>query len=223
MVGTPLAAGNSPHPPAPAVRGGCHILPTLPSLISEHGTFGVWMTSSETTHEELGDRLARLHEDSFGWALSCCGWNHADAEDVLQTTYLKVVSGRARFGGRSTFRTWLFGVIRQTAREHRRRARSHRTGAERLRAEVEATTADRASPADPVVRSEEARRLLAALAELPEKQREVLHLVFYQDLSVSEAAEVMEVSVGTARVHYDRGKKRLRALLDPEDWGRPDR
>ena len=52
---------------------------------------------------------------------------------------------------------------------------------------------------------------------LTDKQREVLHLVFYQDLSVREAAEVMQVTVGTARVHYDRGKKKLRGLLADRD------
>ena len=76
------------------------------------------------TPEELEAQLERLHEASYGWALSCCGWNEADAEDVLQTTYLKVISGRARFEGRAAFRTWLFGVIRFTAREHRRTATS---------------------------------------------------------------------------------------------------
>jgi RNA polymerase sigma-70 factor (ECF subfamily) len=70
-----------------------------------------------------------------------------------------------------------------------------------------------------VERSESGGSLMEALGALPEKQREVLHLVFYQDLSVREAAEVMEVSVGTARVHYDRGKKRLRALLSAREIG----
>jgi len=175
------------------------------------------MDASELTPAELEAQLARLHEDSFGWALSCCDWNDADAEDVLQTTYLKVVSGRARFGGRSAFRTWLFGVIRQTAREQRRRARSHHERAERLGREPTEATAPR--PDEVTERAERARVLRSALEELPERQREVLHLVFYQDLTIREAAAVLRVSLGTARVHYERGKKRLRELLAEREQG----
>lgn len=171
------------------------------------------------TPEELESQLERLHEASFGWALSCCGWNEADAEDVLQTTYLKVISGRARFERRAAFKTWLFGVIRLTAREHRRRAASHAERAERLGTHLAATDDHVALPDDPVERSERSEVLLGALETLPPKQRQVLHLVFYQDLSVREAAEVMEVSLGTARVHYDRGKKKLRALLSADETG----
>jgi len=171
------------------------------------------------TPEELEARLERLHEASYGWALSCCGWNEADAEDVLQTTYLKVISGRAPFEGRAAFRTWLFGVIRLTAREHRRRAASHVERAERLGAWLKSSGDHVVLPDDPAERSERSGVLLAALDTLPEKQRQVLHLVFYQDLSVREAAEVMEVSLGTARVHYDRGTRRLRALPSTEETG----
>ena len=70
------------------------------------------------------------------------------------------------------------------------------------------------------------RRFQQGLVQLPARQRETLHLVFYQDLSLSEAAEVMNISVGSARRHYERGKKRLREALDREgvdygiDWKR---
>lgn len=177
------------------------------------------MDPSELAPAELEAKLAQLHDESFGWALSCCGWDDADAEDVLQTTYLKIISGRARFGGRSTFRTWLFGVIRQTAREYRRRARSHMERAERLAREPVTGGSTVSRPDELLERSERGGALLVALDELPPRQREVLHLVFYQDLTIREAAEVMEVSLGSARVHYERGKKRLRGLLSREDMG----
>src|SRR3954466_8894548 len=70
---------------------------------------------------DLADELARHHRAAFGWALACCRWDPTAAEDVLHTAYLKMVDGRARFAGGSAFRTFLFGVIRRTASEERRR------------------------------------------------------------------------------------------------------
>src|SRR5258706_13909290 len=71
---------------------------------------------------ELKRGLERAHADCFGWAMACCRRDCDDAEEVLQTVYLTVLDGRARYNGRSSFRTWLFGVIRLTAASERRKA-----------------------------------------------------------------------------------------------------
>jgi RNA polymerase sigma-70 factor (ECF subfamily) len=65
-------------------------------------------------------------------------------------------------------------------------------------------------------RDERNAELRRCLAQLPTRQAEVLHLVFYQDLTIQEAANVMRVGLGSARQHYERGKARLRSLLQPD-------
>jgi RNA polymerase sigma-70 factor, ECF subfamily len=162
---------------------------------------------------DLKAELERLHEAGFGWALHCCGRNHAQAEEVLQTVYLKILQGKACYRSESSVKTWFFAVIRKTASSERRR---HLLQVLKSMAGVQAETRNHDRPDDQLERSEMQQRFQRALMRLPVRQRETLHLVFYQDLSLSEAAEVMNVSVGTARQHYERGKKRLREALDRE-------
>ena len=58
-------------------------------------------------HSEIRAQLEQLHKDSYGWALSCCARDSAQAEEVLQSVYLKILEGKARFDGKSSFKTWL--------------------------------------------------------------------------------------------------------------------
>lgn len=166
---------------------------------------------------DLAAELERHHAACYGWALSCCRWSRGEAEDVLHDSYLKVLEGRATFGGRSCVRTWLFGVIRNTAREHRRRSLLRRLlpiGTMTFEREPVDPTSDAATA---LGHSEESARLVQAMAKLPGRQREVVHLVFYEELTIEQAAEVIGVTLGTARVHYERGKQRLRAILGGRD------
>ncbi|HEY5075538.1 MAG TPA: RNA polymerase sigma factor [Pyrinomonadaceae bacterium] len=161
---------------------------------------------------ELKAELEALHSASFGWALSCCRRDRAEAEEVLQTVYLKIFEGKASFRGEASLKTWLFAVIRKTAiGEHRKNL------LRQLRWSDSSEQVTLVSPLEqPGVAFEksEAQALFQnAMKSLPRRQREALHLVFYQDLSLSEAAAVMGISIGSARQHYDRGKKRLRESL----------
>jgi RNA polymerase sigma factor (sigma-70 family) len=170
---------------------------------------------------ELKRELERAHADSFGWAMACCRRDRYDAEEVLQTVYLTVLDGRARYDGRSSFRTWLFGVIRLTAASERRKAWLRGLLLEREereagggRGEAGLFAPESFAAPDAEVEHESRREGLGhALGQLAKRQREVLQLVFYHDLTVEEAAIVMRVSVGSARTHYARGKARLATLL----------
>ena len=167
---------------------------------------------------ELRLQLERVHADCFGWAMACCNRDRDDAEEVLQTVYLSVLDGHARYDARSSFRTWIFGVIRRTAASERRREWMRGMLVEREGGRgkgEEGSFAYNAFGAPDGEVELESRRdgLNHALTRLSARQREVLQLVFYHDLTVEEAATVMRVSVGSARTHYARGKANLAAML----------
>lgn len=159
---------------------------------------------------ELERSLEAHHGESFGWAMACCNRDYDDAEEVLQIAYLKIVEGKAKFDGRSQFKTWLFAVIRRTALERFRWKHARRRAAVFFGMEQELPADDR------IERNETASRLLRALASLSRRQREVIELVFYHDLTIEESARTLGISIGSARVHYERGKKRLQQLMTEE-------
>ncbi len=164
--------------------------------------------------EETRAQLESLHPAGYGWALSCCRFRPEEAEDVLQTVYMKILQGKARYGGRSGFKSWFFSVIRMTARDaaRRRALRRLKLLSWESRASARPETPD---PARQTSQNQLHELFQNALEKLPARQREVLHLVFYQGLSLREAGEVLGLSTGSVRKHYDRGKQRLRQNLEP--------
>jgi RNA polymerase sigma-70 factor (ECF subfamily) len=164
----------------------------------------------------LRRQLEKHHRESFGWAMCCCGRDRLRAEETLQRTYLKVLEGKARFADQGAFKTWLFAVIRTTARDERRREVLRRIGLLRHHARRSAATSENecgASDGEALDRERLREVFVAALSKLPGRQRQTLQLVFYHDMSLSEAAKVMGISLGSARTHYERGKKALRLSL----------
>src|SRR5713226_9594433 len=168
---------------------------------------------------ELKVELQRLHSASFGWALSCCRRDRSEAEEVLQTVYLKILEGKARYRGEASLKTWLFAVIRKTAATEYRRTLLRRLKLTADSNETNEHVSLYEPPTASLERSEVQTQFQNALKSLPKRQREALHLVFYEDLSLREAADVMGISIGSARQHYERGKKRLRESLGLTDIG----
>ncbi len=154
------------------------------------------------------EELEQLHPASYAWSLSCCRRDRLEAEEVLQDVYVKILEGKARFDGRSSLKTWLFAVIRRTAASRARR----RVVRDLLLAKWAREQVDVAPPR--VEQFDVGAILLAALQKLARRQREVLELVFYHDMTIEEAATAMSISIGSARVHYQRGKKQLLARLN---------
>jgi RNA polymerase sigma-70 factor (ECF subfamily) len=160
--------------------------------------------------------LEALHSQLFGWALSRCGYDAAAAEDLMQQAYVEILSGRARFDKKSALKTFMFGIVQNLARMHFRQL------ATRMRL-IKTYAGDPASliTGDETGDHHEQRRIWQAVENLPRRQRDVTELVFCRDMTVEEASAVMGVTLGTARVHYDRAKKTLAenlASLKQKEW-----
>ena len=162
---------------------------------------------------DLRESLKDIHEACFGWATVCCRGDRDLAADVLHSVYVAVLEGRAIYLGRSEFRTWIFGVIRNVARDSIR----GRWWSRVVRLDIESifSTANGDGRSDVNLDSERRQVVRDALQQLPSRQREIIHLVFFEQLTIEKAAKVMKTSTGTARQHYSRGKSALRRKLDP--------
>jgi RNA polymerase sigma-70 factor (ECF subfamily) len=154
-----------------------------------------------------GSALERLFERHYRMAYRVayrwCG-SRQDAEDVAQETFIKVVRGLRTFRESSSFTTWLYRIVVNTATDlHRRTAARARLAED---AGNPGTPAPETAAADPP--DCDAERAWSAVGLLPEKQRTALLLVFGEGLSHREAAAVMgcpEVTVSW-RIHQARRK-----------------
>jgi RNA polymerase sigma-70 factor (ECF subfamily) len=153
--------------------------------------------------------LEAIHSQVFGWALSRCNYEDAVAEDLVQQAYVELLSGKAAFDGKSSLKTFVFGVVQNLARSRFRRI------ATRLRL-VQTYIAHDEPPASESPADDDSLHIWKAVGRLPARQRDIIELVFCRDLTVEEASQVMGISVGTGRVHYDRAKKALRATLNTD-------
>ncbi|PRY87584.1 RNA polymerase sigma factor [Mongoliibacter ruber] len=150
---------------------------------------------------QLENVIKELHAEAYIWARQCCNFDACLAEDILQQVYLKILEGKARFNGQSSTKTWLFAVIRYTAIENFKKENHLFPLEESMDLIIEE------EPEETVGSHEKLIQML------PEKQREVMLLVFYHGLTLEKSAEVMGIHIGTVRTHYDRAKKNLKTLI----------
>jgi len=137
--------------------------------------------------------------------------NHADAEDVSQTAFIKVFRSIGTFRAGSSFNAWLYRVVVNTAIDHIRKRPFYPEEYPRPGA-IEAASV----PLDPVRAAEAVllrKKLDAALDRISERERTAFLLRFDQGLNLREIAEVLDVSVGSVKSYLFRSGRKLRREL----------
>jgi RNA polymerase sigma-70 factor (ECF subfamily) len=138
-----------------------------------------------------------------------------EARDVAQEAFFKAFRSLRTFRPGAKFSTWIFSITYHACCD--RLGRRKRYSSEEL--------PDRADPgAGPeleAIAGDEARRLRAAIARLPEKYRSVITLYHLQSRQYDEIAQVLEIPIGTVKTHLFRAKEQLRRMLNETATGAP--
>jgi RNA polymerase sigma factor (sigma-70 family) len=139
----------------------------------------------------------------------------ADAEDAAQDAFVKAYYALDRFRARESFRPWLLRIVSNEAKNRIRSARRREGLAFRV-AEDHRSGDAAPSPEAAVVDLETRRALLAALSELPERDRLIISYRYLLELSEAETAEALGIRPGTVKSRLSRALDRLRVLVPAE-------
>ena len=157
------------------------------------------------------DQLVRKHQKGV-WRVVRRYVNDADAKDVTQQVFVRAFKGLAAFRGAATVRSWLYRIAINCAlswiRDHKREQPSEIA--------EDSLTAMPVAPGQ-IATNQDGVRLRAAILQLPPKQKLVLELRVFDDLSFKEVAELAECSENTAKVNFHYAVKKLREILGGND------
>ncbi len=183
------------------------------------GSNGSSLMSTEPDDKTLLERVAlkneaafrtlydRYHGRIYHYITTIVG-DLAMAEDVATEAFLDVWRGAEKFSGRSQVKTWIFAIARNkaiSALRKRRESPLDESFAERL--EDCADTPEMAS-----LKASMAETLKACVAHLSAKHREIVHLVYYQEMSIKEVAALLEIPENTVKTRMFHARKQLAAL-----------
>ena len=158
-----------------------------------------------------GEHFERIHRA----ALVLTG-NPWDADDLAQETFLVLTQRAQDFEGRSSLYTWLYGILLNLERRHRRRY-----GIQRRKLQVLWNDRPRqpalAPPAETAIEVRQWKRSLWCLvAKLPDGQRQALVLRFSEQLRYQEIADILSCPLGTVKSRIFHGLSALRRMLDED-------
>jgi RNA polymerase sigma-70 factor (ECF subfamily) len=141
--------------------------------------------------------------------------NHEDTNDVLQDTFVRVFKGVDRFRGESALGTWMHSIAYREALGHIQRSKRMLKGDwdGNILENVKQLEEDTHYSGD-----EMQMRLQAMVAALPEKQRAVFVMKYYEEKKYTEIAEITGTSVGALKASYHHAVEKIKSAIQSNDW-----
>jgi len=130
------------------------------------------------------------------------------AEDLTQETFLAVWQGIGAFKGEAKFKTWVFGIAYHQFLRYRDKRVVETVQLDESRVQADASNSD-----ELMMQADESARIRHAIQDLPEMYREVFCLIHLEGLNYREAAQVLEMRIGTVKSRMNVAFKLLREKL----------
>jgi len=159
--------------------------------------------------------FAVVYQQYFDFVWSCAralGTEPAAMDDLVQEVFIVIHSRLHTLERATALRSWIYGVVRRTVSTHRR-ARKARPDAQQGPAWEGEPVSQAPTPLEQTERNAEVALLAALLDELDEAKREVFVLVELEELSVPEAASVLEIPINTAYSRLRAARATFEAAL----------
>lgn len=169
--------------------------------------------------EDAFSRLFRMYSGRVLRMAYLISGNYADSEDIVQETFVKCFTYRARLKDPNKFEPWLYQIMTRTAWRVAGKSRREQPSEEIGRIQDE-MAGEFSSPLENVLSSEERERLWRAVESLEIRQRTAVVLYYYNQMSTREIAKVMGCLEGTVKSRLFQARKLLRKRLEAEDGER---
>lgn len=164
------------------------------------------MIAGET---ESFDRLMELYQKEALRAAYLISGNYADSEDIVQETFVSCYLNRNQLKDPERFRGWFYRTLSRTAWKICKKKKREQPVEEIFPEEKPGPS----QVLSKVIRDEEERELYGAIAKLPVKQRTVIVLYYFNQMSIKEIAKTLGTMEGTVKSRLFHGKARIKELL----------
>ncbi len=163
----------------------------------------------KTCREAFGE-LIRLYSEPLYRQIRRMVINHDDADDLLQNTFMKAWSSIENFRGDARLSTWLYKIAINESISwlERERKRLNLSLDDQESALINSIEADEWFDGDELV-----KKLREAIATLPEKQRLVFNMKYYDDMKYEDMSSILGTSVGALKASYHLAVKKIEQFL----------
>lgn len=160
---------------------------------------------TRSSREHAFKDLVLLYQERIYWHVRRFLLDHEDANDVVQNTFIKAYKGLEGFKGDSKLYTWLYRIASNESITYIKKANRSIKGSIEAAERLEADTYFDGDAVELMLQS--------ALAQLPEKQRLVFNMKYYDDMTYKEISNILDTSVGALKASFHHAVKKIEFYL----------